>query len=376
MNRYERLLNSKTAVLGLMAIAGWLVVSESYLWWSKLATGSRQSGQQTTAVALQQGSESAANLKAANVGASDSLDSLIKWATLEQVTNVPKGNFKYGGSTTWAPLRKELDPAVAELFPEFELQYTSPDPQSGRSAGSGSGIRMLLDRELDFAQSSRPLKAEERAEARSKGYELRQLAIAVDGIAIAVNPNLDIPGLSVEQLKQIYTGKIKNWQELGGPDLKILSYARSTEDSGTAEFFTKAVLGKDTYASDVKFVESTTAGIRQVADNQGGIYYASAPEVVGQCMIRPLPIGIEQGEFVAPYQAPYVEASNCPRYRNRLNAIAFQSQQYPLTRNLFLIIKEDGDNEEPAGIAYANFMLTDEADSLIESAGFVSADSQ
>ena len=366
MNRYEKLLNGKTALLGLMAIAGWLVISESYLWWSKLST----SGDKPSAVALKEDSNVSSLPTESAPG--DKVAGLTNWATFAQVTDVPEGTFEYGGSTTWAPLRKELNSAVAAQFPNFQLNYTSPDADSGRSAGSGTGIRMLLEGELDFSQSSRPLKAEERAEARADGYELRQVAIAVDGIVIAVNPTLNIPGLSVEQLKQIYTGKAKNWQAFGGPDLEIVPYARSIRDSGTAEFFSQAVLAGSQYSPSVQFVESVTAGIRQVSDNPGGIYYASAPEVVGQCIIKPLPISTNSDEFVAPYEPPYVETSNCPRYRNQLNSSAFQSGQYPLTRKLFLIVRENGELEESAGVAYANMLFTDEAARLIESAGFIS----
>ncbi|MEM6450265.1 MAG: PstS family phosphate ABC transporter substrate-binding protein [Cyanobacteria bacterium P01_D01_bin.105] len=371
MNRYEKILNNRVIVFGLLALAGWFVISESYLWWAQLS----ENAEQASDVALQEnesgaGGESTASSSDASSTATDTLNNLAQQPTFEEVANVPDGEFNYGGSTTWAPLRKVLDPALMERFSAFQLQYTSPAPDSGRVAGSGTGIRMLLDGELDFSQSSRPLKEKERAEAKRQGNELKQVAVAIDGIAVAVNPSLGITGLTVTQLKQIYTGQVTNWRELGGPDLAILPYTRIAEDSGTVEFFTESVLDEEQYAPWTQFVENTTVGVRRVAENQGGIYYASAPEIVSQCLIKPLPLG-EGGQFVAPYEPPYVETSDCPRYRNRLNAAAFQSGEYPLTRKLFVIVKENGEEEEQIGVAYANLMLTEEAKALIEGAGFV-----
>lgn len=371
MNRYEKVLSNKVVVLGLLGLAGWLIASESYLWWTELS----ENREQASNLALQQSDDALAESNLATSSESsttDTLSNLAKQPTFEQVSNVPEGTFRYGGSTTWAPLRKEVDSVLTERFSDFQIQYTSPAPDSGRAVGSGTGIRMLLDGELDFSQSSRALKEKEREEAQQKGYALKQVAIAIDGIAIAVNPNLGIPGLTVTQLKKIYTGEVTNWNEVGGPDLAILPYTRRNEDSGTAEFFAESVLDEEQYGPNVQFVENTTVGIRRVSDTEGGIYYASAPEVVSQCLIKPLAIGTSDG-FVSPYQPPYVAPSSCPQYRNRLNASAFQSGNYPLTRELFVIVKENGETEEQAGVAYANLMLTDEAQALIEEAGFVGA---
>ena len=134
------------------------------------------------------------------------------------VQNVPSGLFNYGGSTSWAPIRLAIDPKIQAARPEFRLRYV--EPTSG-SPSSGNGIRMLLDGRLAFAQSSRPLLDQEYNQAQQRGFVLKQIPIAIDGLAIAVNPNLDIPGLTIDQLKSIYTGKITNWKQLGGPDLAI-----------------------------------------------------------------------------------------------------------------------------------------------------------
>ncbi|WP_299043715.1 substrate-binding domain-containing protein, partial [uncultured Thermosynechococcus sp.] len=115
-------------------------------------------------------------------------------STFTQVKNVPSGLFNYGGSTTWAPIRRDVDPLLQAAWPNFQLRYV--DPPTG-TPGSGSGIRMLLNNQLSFSQSSRPLKEEEIAKAAAQGMKLTAIPVAIDGLAIAVNPRLGIPGLTV-----------------------------------------------------------------------------------------------------------------------------------------------------------------------------------
>jgi phosphate transport system substrate-binding protein len=284
------------------------------------------------------------------------------------VSNLPEGTFNYGGSTTWAPIRKDVDPSLQSQCPRFTLRYTQPP--SGQ-AGSGTGIRMLIDNQLAFSQSSRSVKAEENAEAQQKGFSLKEIPVAIDGIAIAVNHNLTIPGLTVAQLKDIYTGKITNWQQVGGPNLPITAYSRSEEAGGTVEFFVENVLNKEKFGVNISYVDTTTEAVRKVAVNPGGIYYASAPEVVPQCIIKPIPLGRTSTQFVPPYQEPFVTPSQCPNKRNQLNSQAFRSGDYVITRNLFVIVKQNGQADQQAGVAYADWLLTPQSQDLIEKTGFV-----
>ena len=287
-------------------------------------------------------------------------------ANFSQVPDIPQGGFLYGGSTSWAPIRREVDSQIINSLPNFQIIYKDPIIGSGRTPGSGTGIRMLLDNELDFSQSSRQIKEKEKLEAEQSGYYLKQIPVAVEGIAIAVNPDLAIEGLTLEQLTGIYTGTITNWSQVGGPDLVITPYSRRIEDGGTVEFFVDKVI-KSSFSPEVKFSPDTTTGLRQVASDPGGIYYASAPEIVRQCTIKPLPIGRTSDKFFDPYISP----DDCPRYRNRLNFDAFQNEDYPITRQLYVIVKENGNIQEQAGKAYANLLLTTEGQKLIEKAGFV-----
>ncbi|MBE8992392.1 substrate-binding domain-containing protein [Nostoc sp. LEGE 12450] len=284
------------------------------------------------------------------------------------VSNLPEGTFNYGGSTTWAPIRKDVDSSLQSQCPRFTLRYTQPP--SGQ-AGSGTGIRMLIDNQLAFSQSSRSVKAEENAETQQKGFSLKEIPVAIDGIAIAVNHNLNIPGLTVAQLKDIYTGKITNWQQVGGLNLPITVYSRSKEAGGTVEFFVENILNKENFGANVNYVDTTTEAVRKLAANPGGIYYASAPEIVPQCIIKPLPLGRTSSQFVPPYQEPFVTPSQCPNKRNQLNSQAFRSGDYAITRNLFVIVKQNGQTDQQAGEAYANWLLTPQSQDLIEKAGFV-----
>jgi phosphate transport system substrate-binding protein len=272
--------------------------------------------------------------------------------TFAQVKGVPSGLFSYGGSSTWASIRKEVDPAIQTVWPQFRLRYTDPN---GGAPSSGTGVRMLLDNQLDFSQSSIPVEDKEYKEAEQRGFKLKEIPVAIDGIAIAVNPSLNIPGLTVAQFKDIYAGKITNWSQVGGPNLKIKAYGKPERDAG----------------SPVELVSTTTEALRQVAAHPGGIYYTSAPLVVPQCNVKPLPLGRNANELIPPYKEPFVPLSKCPAQRNQVNTEVLQNGQYPMSRRLLVVVKQNGQAAEQAGEAYANLLLTDQGQALIEKSGFV-----
>ena len=283
------------------------------------------------------------------------------------VANVPSGLFSYGGSTTWAPIRGEIDPLLQRAFPQFQFRYIDPP---GQPAGSGTGIQMLLDGQLAIAQSSRPLQPAEYDQAKQRGFSVVQIPIALEGIAIAVHPDLNIPGLTIDQLKGIYSGQLTNWNQVGGPDLAITAYSRQ-EQGGTVEFFIANVLVGGSFGSNVRYVVNTTQALRDVSNDVGGIYYASVPEVVGQCTTKPLPLARQPNQFISPYLPPLILPSQCPAQRNQINAEALKNGQYPLTRTLFVIAKQNGQAEQQAGEAYANLLLTPEGQTALAGAGFV-----
>jgi phosphate transport system substrate-binding protein len=290
-------------------------------------------------------------------------------ANFRQVKSVPTGQFRYGGSTSFAPVRMSVDAALQSARPEFRLQYINPVAES---PSSGNGIKMLLNRQIDVVQSSRPTNAAEQTQAKRLGVvALQEVPVAIDGIAVAVNPRLSLPGLTLDQLRGIYTGQIRNWQAVGGPNLAITPLSRPLGSGGTVDFFQETVLGGQSFGGNVQFVSTTTQALQRLGANSGAIYYASAPEVVPQCTIRPLALGRGAGQFVAPYGEPWVPAEQCPAQRNQLNAAAFQSGDYPLTRNLYIIWKQDQGRSQQAGQAYADLLLTQEGQAQLAQAGFV-----
>ncbi len=346
--------NNETAAL-VVALGITAVIIGGAGWWLKssgLLAGGSNGGAQTAETTQSSPAE----------GQSDSTSGKEASGTFASVTNVPEGQFTYGGSTTWAPLRGEVDPVIKRSLPNFDLVYEN-------ASGSDDGIQKLINGELDFAQSSRPLNADEKRQAQQKGVTLQEIPVMLEGVAIATHPGLPISGLTLSQIKDIYTGKVTNWNQVGGPNLPIVPVSRT--NSGTVQYFQEAVLDGEPFASNTKDVSTTTEAIRLVSDMPGALYYASAPEIVGQCTVAPLPIGTSIRQLVAPYQSPYVSPENCPAQRNQLNLSAFQAQTYPLIRPLYVVIRKDGQPTAKAGAAYTQLLQTQEGQELLHKAGFV-----
>ncbi|WP_404790402.1 PstS family phosphate ABC transporter substrate-binding protein [Altericista sp. CCNU0014] len=285
-----------------------------------------------------------------------------------RVQNVPTGLFNYGGSTAWASIRLMVDPIIQAERREFRLRYLQPEYDP---VGSSSGIEMLLDGRLSFAQTSRPLRDEEYRLATERGLKLEQIPVAIDGVTVAVNPNLNISGLTLDQLRSIYSGRTTNWQEVGGPDLDILPYSRPLNADGTTDFFVRDILQRQEFGTTVEFIYTTTQALRILANTPGAVYYASASEIVPQCTVKAISVGRGVGDFVSPYQPPAIPSQQCPQKRNQVNIQAFQSGQYPLTRNLYVVLNRNDGADEAAGQAYTNFLLTAQGQELIRNAGFV-----
>jgi phosphate transport system substrate-binding protein len=280
--------------------------------------------------------------------------------SLASVPNVPTMKARYGGSTSFAPLRTDAVMSRMGLAnPGFDLIYVNSS--GGEKPGSTSGIKMLLDGELSFAQSSRPLLQEEYETAEDRGFGLEQKAVAIDGLAIYVNFQSSIIGITLSQLKDIYTGKITNWKQLGGSDLEIIPVSRDPKSGGTPAYFSDNILHREAFASSVKpYLGSTTNTIAKVAANPGAIGYATASEVCNQNAIKPLAIAKETGQN-------FVSSCN----GDEINQVAIANNSYPITRRLFVIIKKDSFLDEQAGNAYVNLLLSEEGQQIVEEAGLV-----
>ncbi|MBX9257100.1 substrate-binding domain-containing protein [Desmonostoc muscorum CCALA 125] len=289
-------------------------------------------------------------------------------STFQTITDVPTGSFNYGGSTAWASIRQLVDSQIQSDRPELQLRYVDP---AKNSPGSSSGIRMLLDGQLDFAQSSRPLTDEEKAIATQRGFTLEQRQVGIDGIAVVVNPSLKVPGLTVDQLQQIYSGQITNWEQVGGPNLPITPLSQRPENADTVIFSSNNNSKGQASSSNVQYVYSTTDAVRQLNKTPGGVYYASARSVIPQCSVKALPLGRTSGELIPPYREPLVSPENCLRQRNQVNTQAIKNGSYPITAEMFVIIKQNKGREQQIGDTYAKLLLTEQGQQAIEQAGFV-----
>jgi phosphate transport system substrate-binding protein len=299
--------------------------------------------------------------------------SALAASNFNTVRNIPVGSFNYGGSTAWAPIRQLVDSQIQVTRPELQLRYVNP---ANTSPGSGSGIKMLLDGKLDFTQSSRPLTDEEKNLAQQRGFELEERQVGIDGVAVVVNPALKVPGLTVDQLQQIYSGKITNWKQVGGSDMPITPFSQYPENADVVLMSGKQVLDRQSLGSNVQYVYSTTEALRRVNQTPGGLYYASARGVVHQCLVKPLPLGVNTAQLIPPYREPFVPPNDCPQKRNQLNIAAIKNGTYPMTSKLFVVIKHNQGKEQQVGEAYLRLLATEQGQQAIEQAGLIPEKSQ
>lgn len=337
------------------------VISHHYLRWViAIALGSIGMTALTSCALVNSTQGASQIILISNLPNSASTNTPTIYPTLKDVPDVPQATVRYGGSTTFAPIRRELTAQIQLTHPNFRLNYI--EPPSGVKPGSGSGIQMLLEGQLDFSLASRSLKQEENEAAKHRDFSLDQRPVAIDGVAIYANPQLSLSGLTLSQLKDIYTGKITNWKEVGGQDGVIVPIGRDPSEGGTPEFFYETVLKQEPFALAVRssYARDTTESLRQVASIPGAIGYASAAEVCNQKSIRILPIARDKSpRLISPCNG------------NQVSREDVADDSYPLTRRLFVVIKQDGSSSEKAGTAYTNLLLSDEGQKFVAQAGFV-----
>jgi len=290
-----------------------------------------------------------------------SLQSDIQSSTsMHDVSNVPRGLFSYGGSLSFAPLRaqKVLD-LITQAQPQYQLRYVEP---IFGNPGDHKGVSMLLNNELSFSQNAMPLTISEYNEAKTRGFKLQEVPVGIDADTFFSHPALKIPGgLSVEQLQAIYTGKITNWNQLGGPDLLITPIATDPKDSSAIQMLMSNLPNGVDAVRGVRIVRDYTSAIRLTSDTPGGISFGSIATIRGQQTIKPLVLAkFHSNQYINPYDA-----------QGQINVAAIQNGDYPLTRNVFVDIRRDGTANEKAGVAYANLLLTFEGQRLVEAAGFI-----
>ena len=147
--------------------------------------------------------------------------------------------------------------------------------------GSGVGIAALINGTTDIAESSRPMKDTEKTQLQQKrGVPVYELPVALDGLAVYVHEKNPLTELTLEQLKKIYTGAVKNWKDLGGNEERIILYGRENS-SGTYAYFKEHVLENADYYPTTQTLPGTAAVINAVSKDIRGIGYGGIAYLKG-----------------------------------------------------------------------------------------------
>ena len=176
------------------------------------------------------------------------------------------------GSDTCLPLSQIEAESYLKLHPSASITVTG--------GGSGVGISALIEGTTDIAQLSRRIKFDERRKLQEQNKTVKEIVIAYDALAVIVHPENKVTNLTREQLEGIFTGKITNWKEVGGADLKIVPYSRETS-SGTYEFFKESVLKNRNYMNGIMSMPATGAIVQSIGQTKGGIGYIGLAYMTG-----------------------------------------------------------------------------------------------
>jgi len=184
--------------------------------------------------------------------------------TYAQAQGKTKNKIVIDGSTTVGP--------IAKAFAEYYMKQNPGVNITVSESGSGNGAKSLVNGTCDVASMSRFMKEAEFKTAIEKGVTPVCHTVAVDGIAGVVHPSNPVKGLTVAQVRDIYTGKVTNWNQVGGPNAKIVVISRDSS-SGTYESFETLVMNKEKMAGSVEYVGSSGAIRQRVQSTQGAIGY-------------------------------------------------------------------------------------------------------
>ena len=174
------------------------------------------------------------------------------------------GNIVIKGSTTVLPIAQKVAEAYMKEHPGVKITISG--------GGSGNGIKALIDGSTDIADSSRFIKSKEVKLAVEKGRYPVPFAVAYDCIVPVVHPDNSVANISMDQLKDIYMGKIKNWKDIGGPDRKIVVISRDTS-SGTYEVWHEKMLKKERVFPGALLQASNGAIVQAVSKNKNAVGY-------------------------------------------------------------------------------------------------------
>ena len=246
---------------------------------------------------------------------------------------------------------------IVNLALAWAEQYQSVHPEvriSVTGGGTGTGMAALINGTVDIANASRKIKPEELQSAEANGHHPVEIVIARDAIAVIVNPRNPISQLTLQQISDIYSGKINNWKELGGEDRPIVRLSRET-NSGTHVYFLEAVLrlgqkdNKTLFSQDTLLLPSSEGIISEARDNPNVIGYDGLGYVTSEVKIIAVARDAE-GSYILP------------------SAETVNAGTYPISRDLYMYT-----NNEPSGAiqTYLEWILSPEGQKIVTTLGFV-----
>jgi phosphate transport system substrate-binding protein len=250
------------------------------------------------------------------------------------------------GSDTIVNLALGWAEKYQSLHPDVSIAVTG--------GGSGTGIAALINKTTDIANASRKIKSEEVDQAKANGVDPVEHTIARDAIAVIVNPSNPVSQLTMQQISDIYSGKIKNWSEVGGEDRPIVRLSREV-NSGTHVYFLETVVrmgkknDKTFFSTDTLLLPSSEGIIAEVRQNPNAIGYDGLGYVPKD--LKTIAIAPQEGQ---PYILPSIATVN--------------DKTYPVARDLYMYT-----NGEPADILkeYLDWLLSPEAQQIVADQGFV-----
>lgn len=215
--------------------------------------------------------------------------------------------------------------------------------------GSGTGLASLVNGTTDLATASRSIKDKEIKALKNKGFEVKEYITAQDGLSVYLNQENSIKEMSFPQLDKIFTGKTKNWKELGGMDATIILYGRENS-SGTYSFFKKVVLeGKD-FVQNISTLPGTASIIQAVSRDPKGIGYGG--------------VGYSSGIQLVKLKKEDIDEAYHPTEEN------VASGNYPLSRPLFIYTTDIILDQKPEIQDFLDWVLSLEGQKLVTEVGY------
>ncbi|MEN9522641.1 MAG: hypothetical protein RL065_1018 [Bacteroidota bacterium] len=267
------------------------------------------------------------------------LCTLVLVALMSLVIGQGKG-IKVKGSDTVLPLSQK----EAEKF----MKANQGSSITVIGGGSGVGIAALLDGTTDIAQSSRKLKMDEKLKLQEAGRNIKEVQVAWDALSLIVHPSNQVKQLTREQIEGIYTGKIKNWKEVGGADLAIVAYSRESS-SGTYEFFKEHVMNKKNFGTSILNMPATGAIVQSVSQTKGAIGYIGFAYM--EKNVRDIKVSYDKGKT-------YIE----PTVANA------KSKVYPITRPLYYYFDKKIEKQVSS---FVNYILSAEGQKNVSDVGYI-----